>query len=272
MFPFVYGFEWSFGHVLFVGIFLAVALVVTGTLGLAAWRSFRDLRQHRAGHIQWHGQFHELSQSERACRHALTRVLPDRVCNREFECGHCDLHAHLSVDQAPVEPGIVELLGMPVPLDRLYHRGHTWVKMERDGSLLIGLDEMGRRIVGRPDLLELPRKGEKLETNVPAFRLERHGSEVRILAPVDGEVIDVAEPGEDWLVRVRPAQQASLTHLLRNREVHAWYLRELERLQMVLSPADGPALADGGVLVEDISEACPRDRWDTLCGEIFLDV
>ena len=48
------------------------------------------------------------------------------------------------------------ILGAPLPQDRLYHRGHTWVRREEDGTYNIGLDDFIRRLIGNPDLIELP--------------------------------------------------------------------------------------------------------------------
>ena len=36
--------------------------------------------------------------------------------------------------------GLTNDLGLDYPGDRLYHRGHTWVKLEEDGMVSIGLD------------------------------------------------------------------------------------------------------------------------------------
>jgi glycine cleavage system H lipoate-binding protein len=161
---------------------------------------------------------------------------------------------------------------MPVPLDRYYHRGHTWVKPEADGTLTVGLDEMGRRLIGPPDVLELPAEGSELREHAPAARIRKKGSEVQVMAPVSGRVVSVAEPGEGWWLRVRPAEGQQLSHLLRGAEVSAWYRQELERLELALGrPGAAPALADGGVLMEDLSEVCPPGQWDAVCGALFLD-
>ena len=56
-------------------------------------------------------------------------------------------------------------------------------------------------------------------------------------------------------------------------EAAAWFELELERLQLAASPVrEIPALADGGVLIDDVSSVLPRDLWEAVCGEILLDV
>ena len=45
MFPGVYDFRWETGHLLFLGIFYAVVVLLLCTLIVAVWRSRRDIRQ-----------------------------------------------------------------------------------------------------------------------------------------------------------------------------------------------------------------------------------
>lgn len=274
MFPFVYGFEWSAGYLIFLGVFFTVAVVVGVTLAMALWRTGRDFRKGRADDVRWKAVFHDLPAEERVCRHAMTGELPGRACEEGFTCGRCEMHGKVAA-RFEHEPVAAEaaILGMPVPLDRYYHRGHTWVRPLEDGTVAVGLDEMGRRLIGPPDVLELPARGTALRENGPAFRMRKKGSEVQILSPLDATVVEAAEPGEDWLLKLKPERPGDFAHLLRGDEVRAWYGRELERLELALAgPGQAPALADGGVLMEDLSEACPRAKWDAVCGELFLDV
>ena len=66
-------------------------------------------------------------------------------------------------------------------------------------------------------------------------------------------------------------QERDLRHLLRGSEVKPWVMRELERLQIALSPAGvGTSLADGGELMPEMWKQAPQKDWDGVWGEIFL--
>lgn len=275
MFPWVYGFQWSFGYLVFLGVFFTVAMVVAATLVTALWRSFRDFRRGTVPRIQWESSFHDLPARERPCRHNLTGEMSGRVCELSFDCRECQTHARFVEARTPDSSPVcaVEVPGLEVPMDRLYHRGHTWVQRQSDRTVLVGLDEIGKRIAGKPDRVTLPAPGDRLVANGPAMTIRRHGSDVRILAPIDGVVMETAPAGQDWLLRVDAGPEPDTRHLLCGREVHAWLLRELERLQLSLSATEGaPSLADGGVLVDDLGSVCTPAQWDAVSGAMFLDV
>ncbi|HMC58523.1 MAG TPA: hypothetical protein VKJ01_04970, partial [Candidatus Solibacter sp.] len=107
-----------------------------------------------------------------------------------------------------------------------------------------------------------------------AFRVRRREADVRILSPVDGEVVETGCAERGYFLRVKPpAGGMDMCHLLSGAEVKPWLMREMERLQMTLTMEGGsvPSLADGGVPVRDIAAAYPRADWDAVCGEMFLE-
>ena len=252
-------------ELIFKGVFLTALAVVGITVLFAVWRSRRPGRQE--AHVRWHSDFHELPSCDRRCRHELTGELATRECPNAFDCRKCQTHAKLR--QAVAGGPEDEVYGMAFPRDRYYHRGHTWAKVEADGAVTVGLDDLGRRLVGVPDAVDLPAPGVRVHANGTAFRVKKEGVDVRVLSPVDGEVIETGGADRGWWLKVRPAD-TNLDHLLRGEEVRPWMMREIERLQIALSAGGAPTLADGGVPVEDLPKSCPRADWDAVWGEMFL--
>lgn len=260
MFPWVYGFSWTPGHVIFVSVFLTVAAAVAATVLYASYRSWQAFRRGKAGQVAWQSEFHDLPASDRVCRHAITGELKGRVCENGFDCRQCSTHAHLTGS------------GEGQPIGRLYHRGHTCVRPAGDGTLLVGLDEIAAKLIGPVDQAFVPPAGTRLEANTPAFTVRKNGAEFRILAPVDGVIEESSDGRQGWFARVRPAEDYSDAHLLRGHEATAWFQREVERLQMAACQVGGmPSLADGGVLEEDLSKVLPPSLWESLSAEILLD-
>jgi hypothetical protein len=276
MLPWNYGFHWNLAHIIFLGAFYCVLTAIAVTLFAAARRARRAMVEQRVEEIGWHADFHDLPARDRVCRHVLTGEFQSRECPNAFDCRHCQTHARL-IERHPLaapEQPEEDIFGMAFPLDRFYHRGHTWVHPEPDGTVTVGLDELGTRLLGAPDAMELPRPGTRVRVDGTAFRARKHGADVRVLSPVDGEVVETGGAGHGWYLKVRPAamDEPAFRHLLRGPEIKPWVQRELERLQLALSVSDGACtLADGGVLVADIAASYPQADWDAVCGEMFLE-
>jgi glycine cleavage system H lipoate-binding protein len=276
MLPWNYGFHWNLGHIIFLGAFYCVLTTVVVTLIAAALRAKRAIGEKRVEYVAWHADFHDLPARDRVCRHVLTGEFKRRECPHAFDCRECETHARLIARHplAAAQQNEEDLFGMRFPLDHYYHRGHTWVKRETDGTVTVGLDELGSRLLGTPEAIEFPHAGEHLQANGTAFRARKRNADVRVLSPVDGELVETGGAGQAWYLRVRPfsAGEAAFGHLLRGAEIKPWILREMERLQLALSASEGAyTLADGGVPVADIAASYPQADWDAVCGEMFLE-
>lgn len=272
MFPGIDGFHFTFGHILFLSLFFAVALTIFLTVASAIRRTVRDFHTHQAANLCWHADFAELPERDRRCRHELAGRVISRTCDNTFDCRHCEKYSQFAVLPAT---GNVHSFGLEVPSDRYYHRGHTWVKAEEDGSVTVGLDELAGHLIGTPDSVKLPAVGDELDLNQTAWRMQKNGRQIEVRAPIEGTIVAVGGPKQDWYLKIRPRfdlhDPLTLRHLLRGAEVRGWLARELERLQLQLrAPNTPPALADGGALLPDLMDAIPEANWDTVLADTFL--
>lgn len=271
MFPGVNGFHWSPLHIIFLSAFGLVLTVLLVTLALALFRTLRDMRKGRAAAIAWHCDFEDLPRSERLCRHAFEGAAPGRFCDRGFDCRECETHPKITAIEQ--RRPVTLPAGLDYPDTRLYHRGHTWVEPQPDGAALIGLDDLGSRVFGKPDHIELPAPGTHLSMNGPAWRMVRNGNAVYVRSPLEGEVVAQGAPGGQWQLKVKPEPgDRAYRHLLQGEEAHAWVNAETDRLMILLSntPA-GAALADGGALMPDLQQAMPKAPWDEVSAAMFLN-
>ena len=273
MFPWSPEFAWDVPHVLFFGALYSVVATIAATLAGAAVRSVRDARQGLSESLVWHADFEDLPSSARACRHQLTGEAPGRLCERGFDCRGCREHQELeAARQATGRPlPAPPRFGLEMPLDRYYHRGHTWARPQADGTVLVGVDEIAARLVGPAGEVELPAPGAAVHANGPLARVVSRGRTARLLSPIDGTVVEARRAGARFTLRVDPGRVLDLRHLLSGEEARVWALRELERLQAACGGPAGAALADGGELVEDVGAAIPAERLDALLGDVFLE-
>lgn len=269
MLPGNYGFEWEAGRIVFLGAFYTVVLVI-GITAIRAWlRARRDLVPQKEQAIRWHVDFEELPVRDRRCRHELTGEVRDRVCPNGFDCRDCERHPVFM--ERRKDNFEVDDCGVPLDHNLLYHRGHTTVRPQPDGTVLVALDAFANCLLGQPDALELPSQNTKLFVNGTGWFLKKGKSKLRILSPVEGTVVDT-NPGENgWYLRVQPAKANDYTHLLKGGEASAWIRGEMQRLQLALSLQGASAeLADGGLLVDDVEAEYKNIDWTAVRREMLL--
>jgi glycine cleavage system H lipoate-binding protein len=256
-------------HFIFIGLFLGVAAIILTTVITAGLRAARDGRSGRSAAICWQSEFAGLPLGERCCRHEMAGRVEHRICPRGFDCRNCPEYAQFAALAATATP---YTYGLDFPADRFYHRGHTWVHPEEDGSLTVGLDDLAGHLIGEPDRVDLPVVGSELASDGTAWRMKKHGIEVCVRAPIDGEVIQTGGPSDGWYLKLKPHGEANLLHLLHGAEVPGWLSREMERLQLQLAEVGtAPSLADGGILVDDLMTALPQADWDSALAGTFLE-
>jgi len=166
-----------------------------------------------------------------------------------------------------------------VPADVVLHPGHTWARMEDDGMVAVGLDDLGHRMVGALDGIQLPVAGGRVEQGAAAVTLDAGGKKIGLLSPVDGEVVasnPAAREGEPygtgWLFKVRPTKWArNKAQLLSGQSARDWIEEQGRRLTMRLAPemALAPAMHDGGVPVPGMARELDAEHWDDIAREFF---
>ena len=166
--------------------------------------------------------------------------------------------------------------------------GHTWARLEPDGSVLVGLDDFATRLLGRIDRLEVAAAGAEVGHADAAIVLHQNGKSVAFASPLDGTVTAVhtetlqrparvhVEPyGAGWLLRLRPRQLAAQLRELRlGAEARGWLQGEFERFAEFLGrqiPADavGATAQDGGVAISGVLEHLNASSWEQFEAEFL---
>jgi glycine cleavage system H protein len=181
-----------------------------------------------------------------------------------------------------VEPAWVA--GYQMPESLYYHRGHTWARPLDADTVLVGLDDFARKLIGTAESLRLPVRGDWLHQGGRAFGVKLDGKGADLVSPVEGEVVEVnrevlerptvvsEDPyGKGWVMRVKaPNLTANLRNLLSGRLAHKWMEDCREALELRLMALSGSVLQDGGEPAGDLGRHLTASDWNRLVNEFFL--
>jgi glycine cleavage system H lipoate-binding protein len=193
--------------------------------------------------------FSTLPASARKCRHMLTGDVSYKLCINVFRCVTCSF-AQMMEDSAPAEPDLVAgdshtIEGLHFPGGLHYHRSHSWVRVERNGDVRMGLDDFGQWLLGDVRQVRVPECGEGVFEGATACEFRLNTGQIGVMAPVSGRVIArnerlLEQPGlvnespytQGWLLMVRPFDLSSeLISLLYGQEARRWLELEVGRIK-----------------------------------------
>ena len=178
----------------------------------------------------------------------------------------------------------VWVAGYQLPESLYYHRGHTWARALDADTVLVGLDDFARRLLGPAKGLKLPAIGDWLRQGDKGFAVQVDGREAELVAPLEGEVLEVnpdlrhtpslatGDPyGRGWVLKVRAANlAANLRNLLSGRLARRWMEDSREGLELRLMALSGSVLQDGGEPMPDFARHLSTEDWKRLVGEFLL--
>lgn len=114
-----------------------------------------------------------------------------------------------------------------IPGELRYASSHEWVRLEEDGTAVVGISHHAQDALGDLVFVELPEQGETVEVSDEVAVVESVKAASDVYAPLSGEILAVNESLEDspelvnqdpygdgWLFRVRVANQTEWDELL----------------------------------------------------------
>ncbi len=184
------------------------------------------------------------------------------------------------------EPAVqpVFVAGYEMPEQLHYHRGHTWIRVTSPDTAAVGIDDFGRRLLGKAQGIELPDIGKYLLQGGKGACVETDGRAADVVAPVAGEVVAInkeleGEPelvskdpyGRGWLYKIRsPHLALHVRNLLSGSLARRWMEDSSERLDHRLMAMSGTVFADGGEPAQDFGDHVEAEEWKSLVEGFLL--
>jgi CheY-like chemotaxis protein/glycine cleavage system H lipoate-binding protein len=141
-----------------------------------------------------------------------------------------------------------------VPAGAFVSPQHAWLRIELNGAVRIGLDDLMRKVFSDIDSVDLPAVGWKVKRGDPLFSVTYGDFSLNIPSPVSGKVLSVnteqaehpewlaAKPFElSWICRLEPSNlSAELPDLRIGTDAIEWYRQELERCSRLANGEAAP--------------------------------
>jgi glycine cleavage system H protein len=111
--------------------------------------------------------------------------------------------------------------------DLLYRASHEWVRVEDDGTIIVGVSDHAQEALGDMVYVELPEPGMSYDQGEACAVVESVKAASDIYAPVSGEVVEAngeledspelvnSNPyGDGWLFKMIPSDPSEIDGLL----------------------------------------------------------
>ncbi|MDH4211157.1 MAG: glycine cleavage system protein GcvH [candidate division WOR-3 bacterium] len=113
---------------------------------------------------------------------------------------------------------MMEIQGYNVPEDLYYHNENTWVKVEDDGNVRVGMDDFYQKQAGDTTYVDLPFEGDSVSQGETCGKIQSSKWVGKFVSPISGEIVEVnselendcrlinKDPyGAGWIVRIKPS-------------------------------------------------------------------
>lgn len=190
-----------------------------------------------------------------------------------------------------VLPGLLSPSKLNIMAGYLYDHSHTWVFVEKDGNLRVGLDSFLSGLTGPLTSITLYDIGSRVHRGEKLATLVQDGKKLEIRSPVSGTIIEKNKQLKEvpsmiheyplekgWLYRIEPV---SLTEespqLLNARHYSRWLEDEIVRVKdfftRLLQSGPGmnihPYFQDGGELHQRLLESQPPEVWEEFQSQVL---
>lgn len=114
-----------------------------------------------------------------------------------------------------------------IPSDLRYAKSHEWVRLESDGTAVIGISDYAQNSLGDITYVQLPKVGAVLNAGETFGVVESVKAASDVYAPIGGTVLAVNEQlnsapetlntapyGDGWILKLKPIDAAQVGNLL----------------------------------------------------------
>jgi len=217
------------------------------------------------------------------CWWMLAGVVDYKLCDRKLDCEHCPFDLSLHCNSQPKSASTCDGLDFNFDGSLFYHPAHIWARVEDSGSVRIGIDDFGQKLLGRAYAVALPPQGFVVDCEDYSWSVTHKIGETSLVVALKGEILKVnskltqypsllnREPyGSGWAFIIKPYDlETGLGNLFYGETASKWHLEQCALLHTRTSELLGSSLPDGGRLRTDFLSELSTDQVLDLIGSFL---
>jgi len=144
--------------------------------------------------------------------------------------------------------------GFEFPDGLHYHEKHAWARVEDDGTVTVGINDLAQQEAGEIMYVDLPFEDDEIEFGETCVKIQTAKWVGPVSAPLSGTVVAVNEDAQDepelinsscydegWLIKVQPSGlDADLANLMKGEDaLKDWVAAEVARAEAEKAKVEG---------------------------------
>ncbi len=139
----------------------------------------------------------------------------------------------------------MEIKGFNFPDDLYYDRGHSWVKIEDNGTVRIGMNDFFQQSAGEIVSVDLPFEGDDVQRGETCGKIQSGKWVQKLSSPLTGTIkrvntdleedsslINTDPYGEGWIMLMEAGNlDEEIRELMQADSVEPWLKEEIERAE-----------------------------------------
>jgi CheY-like chemotaxis protein len=168
-------------------------------------------------------------------------------------------------------------------------KNHTWVSMNQEGTVKIGIDDFAKKLIGRVHSIELPNLGMNVKAGQPLFTIKQGNRNVTFHSPVSGKVsqvntylkenldaLDVTPYERNWICAFDADNiDNEIKGMSIGKSAVAMFQEDIEKLRMLMKDLLKSEKREGEYVEEDQIyigqfEKLSDSNWQKVVAEFFV--
>jgi len=132
-----------------------------------------------------------------------------------------------------------------MPDDLFYHKQYSWVKIEEDDLVRVGMIDFAQKEAGDITYIDLPFEGDEIQANETCGKIQSAKWIGKLVAPLSGEIVEVNYDlegdatlinsdcyGDGWIFTLAPSKfEEEKAALMQGQAALDWLQKEIEDLE-----------------------------------------